>query len=286
MPDPAAPSDARPARRGRVLLGTQGWNYADWVGGFYPPGTRPADFLSTYARAFGAVEVDSTFYAIPPESAVRGWRERTPAGFVFCPKLPREATHERRLVGAAEVAEAFAERMAELGDGLGPALVQLPPDFGPRERGALEAFVPRLPAGMRWAVEVRRHEWMRGPVLRDLMALLEANGVALALSDGRWIPRETLLALAARPTAGFHYLRWMGPDRSIETFSRVVVDRSAELEAWAEALRPLPARGVDLFGFANNHFAGHSPDSIRRLQRLLGQSPVDPSEIGEQTSLF
>lgn len=272
--------------RGRVLIGTQGWNYPDWVGGFYPPGTRPAEFLETYARAFGAVEIDSTFYAIPAASAVRGWRERTPEGFVFCPKLPREATHERRLVGAGDVAEAFAERMAELGEGLGPALVQLPPDFEPRERAALEAFVPKLPAGMRWAVEVRSHKWMEPAVLRDLHALLRAHGVALALSDGRWLPRETLLALAARPTADFHYLRWMGPDRSIETFSRVLVDRSAEVEAWAEALRPLPEEGVDLFGFFNNHFAGHSPDSARTLQRLLGQEPVDPSEIGEQTTLF
>jgi uncharacterized protein YecE (DUF72 family) len=43
-----------------LFLGTQGWNYAAWVGPFYPTGTRSADFLTTYARAFRTVEVDST----------------------------------------------------------------------------------------------------------------------------------------------------------------------------------------------------------------------------------
>jgi len=56
-----------------ILIGTQGWNYAAWVGPLYPPGTPASEFLPTYARAFRAVEVDSTFYAIPDARAVRAW---------------------------------------------------------------------------------------------------------------------------------------------------------------------------------------------------------------------
>jgi hypothetical protein len=74
---------------GRVLIGTQGWNYAAWVGPFYPDGTRSADILTRYAQAFGTVEVDSTFYAIPPVNSVRGWAGRTPDGFVFALKMPQ-----------------------------------------------------------------------------------------------------------------------------------------------------------------------------------------------------
>ena len=81
----------------RLRLGTQGWNYDAWVGPFYPPGTRPAEYLTVYARAFETVEVDSTFYAIPPIKTVRGWYDRTPPGFTFALKLPQEITHERRL---------------------------------------------------------------------------------------------------------------------------------------------------------------------------------------------
>ena len=54
-----------------ILIGTQGWNYPAWVGPFYPPGTRPTEFLATYAKVFRGVEVDSTFYAVPDVRAVR-----------------------------------------------------------------------------------------------------------------------------------------------------------------------------------------------------------------------
>jgi hypothetical protein len=41
-----------------------------------------------------------------------------------------------------------------------------------------------------------------------------------------------------------------------------------------------------VYGYVNNHFAGHSPESARELQRLLKQAPVDPESLGEQMSLF
>ncbi|HYJ79397.1 MAG TPA: DUF72 domain-containing protein [Longimicrobiaceae bacterium] len=271
---------------GRILIGTQGWNYAAWVGPFYPEGTRPADFLSTYGQAFGTVEVDSTFYAVPPAATVRGWAERAPDGFVFALKLPQEVTHERRLRGADDEVALFLERARLLEEKLGPVLVQLGPDFSPRELGALEGFLPRLPGDVRFAVEVRHPRWMRPEVLLDLLSLLAAHGVALALTDGRWIARDTMLELVQRPTAGFHYLRWMGPDPGLTDYSRVQLDRSAEMDAWAAALREPPAREMDLYGYANNHFAGHSPASARDLQRRLGIRPVPPGQIGAQISLF
>jgi uncharacterized protein YecE (DUF72 family) len=271
---------------GRVLIGTQGWNYAPWVGPFYPDGTRPADMLTLYAQAFGTVEVDSTFYAIPPVNTVRGWAGRTPNGFVFSLKLPQEITHERHLRGAHDQTALFIERARLLGGKLGPILVQMGPEFGPHQWDALEAFIPTLPRDLRFAVELRQERWMRRDVLPDLLALLREHRVALALSDGKWIPRDTVLELATEPTAEFHYLRWMGPNRDLTDFSRVQVDRSAELGEWIGVLRMLPARGVDVFGYANNHFEGHSPASARAIQRQLGVTPVDPHQIGEQISLF
>jgi uncharacterized protein YecE (DUF72 family) len=271
---------------GRILIGTQGWNYAAWVGPFYPEGTRPADMLSLYAQAFGTVEVDSTFYAIPPPKTVRGWAERTPDGFVFSLKLPQEITHERHLRRASAETETFIERARLLGPGLGPILVQLGPEFAPSDFGALEAFVPTLPADLRFAVEVRQQAWTRGDVLPEMLALLTEHRMALALSDGRWIPRETVLELALRPTADFHYLRWMGPNRDLTDFSHVQIDRSAETDEWAGVLTDLRLRGISIYGYFNNHFAGHSPASARDLQRRLGITPVEPRQIGDQISLF
>ena len=79
----------------------------------------------------------------------------------------------------------------------------------------------------------------------------------------------------------------MGPDRDIVDYSRIQVDRSRELEAWSQALAALAGRvTAGVYGYVNNHFAGHSPSSARDLQRLLGQQPVSPDQLGEQLSLL
>lgn len=268
-----------------VLIATQGWNYAAWVGPFYPRRTRPEEFLSTYARAFRGVEVDSTFYAIPDARAVRSWAERTPADFTFALKMPKEITHERRLRDADDVLLDFLDRARGLGPKLGPILLQMGPEFAPEELPALERFVPLLPRDLRFAVEVRQRQWMRRETLPALLSLLTEQGIALALSDGRWIPRATMMELADRPTADFVYVRWMGPDREITDYSRIQFDRSAEIRAWADVLQRV-AHTRDVYGFFNNHFAGHSPANAREMQQLLGQRPVDPSTLGSQRSLF
>ena len=277
---PRAPADVR--------LGTQGWNYDAWVGPFYPGGTRPADFLATYARAFATVEVDSTFYAVPSERTVLGWAARTPPDFRFALKLPQAVTHERRLRGGDDVLDAFFARARLLGPKLGPVLVQLGPDFGPDERPALAAFLPTLPGDVPVAVEFRQRGWFTEGVL----ALLADHGVAPALSDGRWVPRRWLLALAEqyaeRSPAAFAYVRWMGPDRALVDHSRVQVDRTGELDAWARAVAALAAAGDGrtVYGYTSNYFAGHAPESARDLQRRLGQRPVAPGELAVQLPLL
>jgi uncharacterized protein YecE (DUF72 family) len=269
-----------------VRIGTQGWNYPAWVGPFYPAGTRPAAFLTTYARAFRTVEVDSTFYAVPAARVVRGWASRVPEDFVFALKLPQEVTHERRLRGALDVVRAFLDAARELGPRLGPVLVQMGPDFDASERASLEAFLPTLPDDVRFAVELRHASWIRPETLPALLGLLSDHRVALAMSDGRWLPRRSVTALAAHPTAPFHYVRWMGPDRAITDYSRLLHDRSAEVAEWAEVLRRSALAGTEVYGYFNNHFAGHSPANARDLLARLDQRVVTPDAMAEQTSLF
>jgi uncharacterized protein YecE (DUF72 family) len=263
-----------------MRVGTQGWNYDSWVGPFYPEGTRAADFLTVYARAFDTVEVDSTFYACPAVKTVRGWAQRTPTDFSFSLKLPQEITHERRLRNVDDLAKEFFDTARELGPKLGSILIQLGPDFGPTELPALAQLLPKLPRDIRFATEFRQRGWIHDGVL----ALLAEHNVALALTDGRWLQRKQMLQLATRPTADFRYVRLMGPDQSIVDYSRIQVDRTRELETWSNALNADDER--DVFVYVNNQFAGHSPQSARDLQRLLGQRTTEPEQIGEQMSLF
>lgn len=265
-----------------ILIGTQGWNYDAWVGPFYPATTRAPDYLSVYGRAFRTVEVDSTFYAVPPSKTVRGWAERTPDDMIFALKLPQQITHEKRLRNVAAETMEFFDRARELGPKLGPVLMQLGPDFSPSELPALASYLPTLPRDVRVAVEFRQRGWIHDGVL----ALLAEHHVALALVDARFIPRKQMQALAARPTADFAYVRWMGPDRAIVDYSRVQIDRTREIESWAKTLLELAARVQTVYGYVNNHWAGHSPATARELQRMLSQRVVEPEQLGEQLSFL
>lgn len=265
-----------------LRIGTQGWNYSDWEGVFYPDGTRPAAFLATYARAFSTVEIDSTFYAVPPVTTVRGWYERTPPDFIFALKFPQAVTHEARLRDIDGTIDLFFDRARELREKLGPVLLQLGPDFGPEELPALVDFLPRIPREVRVAIEFRERGWITPGVL----ALLRDHGIAVALVDGQWIPRRWMIELLARPTASFHYLRWMGPNRNLVDHSRIQVDRSKELARWAEAIENVPATVDNVYGYMSNYFAGHAPRSARDLQQMLGLNSVDPDMLGEQMRLF
>ncbi|MHB8838770.1 MAG: DUF72 domain-containing protein, partial [Gemmatimonadaceae bacterium] len=147
---------------------------------------------------------------------------------------------------------------------------------------ALAAFLPLLPRDLRVAVEFRQRGWISDGIL----ALLEEHHVALALADARFIPRSVMLKLADRPTSDFTYLRWMGPDREIVDYSRVQHDRTKEIDAWCKAMPVIANRVKTVYGYVNNHFSGHAPDTVRRLQRQLGQVELDPAQLGDQLQLF
>lgn len=265
-----------------LRLGTCGWNYDAWVGPFYPAGTRPVDFLATYAHAFNTVEIDSTFYAIPAAKTVRAWASRVGDDFQFALKLPQEITHDLRLRSAEELCRQFFDVARELGKKLGPILIQLGPDFGPSELPALAAFLPTLPADLKFAIEFRQRGWIND----GIVALLAEHHVALALVEGKWIPRKVMVALAERPTADFAYIRLMGPNRDIVDYSRIQADRSKELEIWAKVMAILAPNAQFTYTYVNNHFAGHGPATVRMIQEMLGLPVVDPSKLGTQLTLF
>lgn len=263
-------------------IGTQGWSYPDWLGSFYPEGTSSARFLTVYAKAFSAVEVDSSFYAVPPASHFLGWRDRTPENFRFALKLPGELTHERRLRGGDEILNTFCKRAELLEDKLGVILVQLPPSFTVAERSALESFIERLPAGFRFAVEFRHADWLKS----DVLDVLRAGGVGHAISEGPWIAAERLRDVALQPTADFAYLRWLGDRPHLSDYSHTLWDRSRDIEIWAKLLGELSAQVREIFGFFNNHYEGHSPESARKLLRRLGEPVTEPSDLDPQLNLF
>jgi uncharacterized protein YecE (DUF72 family) len=287
--------DAEAKARGRVSVGCQGWNYDDWVtpqsgarAVFYPRGTRADRMLDIYALAFDSVEVDSTFYAQPSDSTFDAWKRRTPEGFTFALKLPREITHEHALRGAraTELLGAFCRGARRLGEKLAAVLVQLPPQFeATRENlAALAEFLARLPRDVRFAVELRDPFWFEEEMLAPIARHAH---VSLALVEGPWAARERVWRAAAPllQTSDFAYLRWMG-ERDLTRFDAVARPRDANLERWAAAVERLRERGAAVFAYFSNFYEGHAPASANKLKRLLGEPVVEPEDLENQPSLF
>jgi len=262
----------------RVRLGTQGWSYPDWQAVFYPPGSRQEDRLPFYARVFDTVELDTTFYHAPKGTIARSWARHTPEDFRFAAKLPRAITHDALLRDSGEALAAFARALEPLGPRLGPLLAQMPAEFtrdADRARD-LAAFLGSRPSGIRLAVEFRHASWH----VPETWDLLRAHGVAVAWTEWRELPRVTEV------TADFLYLRWLGDRRDIERYDRVQVDRTDSFDRWQADLRPALGEVREVFGYFNNHWAGHSPASANEMKRRLGLVAVEPREAWPQGELF
>ena len=264
-----------------IHIGTQGWNYDGWVGSFYPPRTTAKETLGLYSKIFDTVEVDSTFYAIPPEPTVSNWFNQTPDNFTFSVKLPSEITHKNRLRESQEFLLQFLERMRSLKHKLGVILVQLPPDFSPAENSALRNFLKHLPEDFSFAFEFRDPRWISKSLIEEIQ---EFQG-SVALADGKWIDRNLNFKIIEFQKSTFAYVRWMGP-RELTDFSRIQIDRTHEMQQWLDAFQVLSKKTLKIFGYFNNHYQGHSPASSNQFKTLLNLPTVSPLSLIKQPSLF
>jgi uncharacterized protein YecE (DUF72 family) len=246
-----------------LFLGTQGWAYKSWVGAFYPAGTKSGDYLAEYAKHFRAIEIDSTHYGIPRPHSVKQWHDATPAHFRFAAKFPQIITHEKMLKDAEPETEEFLATMALLGEKLGPLLLQFPSAFTVERRDTLARYLDALPTRFRYAVEIRQRGWLDDAFFN----LLRQRQVALALSDYGSMPR------VARVTTDFTYLRLLGNHNAIagEQFDRIRFNRDADLDRWGELIKELNEMNIVVWGFANNHYQGHSPATVRALMERMAQ---------------
>ncbi len=262
----------------RIRIGTQGWSYPDWIGVFYPPRAKQEHYLPFYADVFDTVELDSTVYGPPKPSIARSWERHTPDGFTFAAKVPRAITHDAGLFESNAALSAFVEALEPLGDKLGPLLVQLPAEFVRDERNVwlLGRFLDAAPRDVRLAFEFRHASW-HGDDTRERLA---AHGAALAWTEWRDLPRVTAI------TADFLYCRWLGDRRAVETYDRIVIDRAASFEAWQTDLAAALPRVTEVYGYFNNHWAGHSPASAAEMRRRLGLETADPRARWPQGELW
>lgn len=240
----------------RVRIGTSGWHYDSWRGPFYPPGLPLKAQLQYYASQFDSAELNGVFYRTPSHEAVQGWASGTGRDFVFTWKASKFITHWKRLSeNSANSLALMEERLALLGDKVGPVLFQLPPQFE-ANLDRLRAFIPMLSPHRRYAFEFRHASWYAPPIVQ----LLRKHRLALCLSDHHDAPAPWLR------TAEFVYIRGHGPSGRYHGHYS-----SAMLTEWARRIRAWKRQGCDVFVYFDNDQKSAAPFDALRLRRLLDE---------------
>ena len=230
-----------------VLVGTSGWQYADWRNVLYPAGVPQRLWLECYADQYATVENNGAFYRLPSPQTFADWRARTPDGFVMAVKASRYLTHIRRLRDPAEPVQRLLGALAGLGDRLGPVLLQLPPNLT-ADLDSLDACLAEFarpgPVGrpVRVAVEFRHQSWWTDET-RDL---LTRRGAALCWADRLGHPVTPLWR-----TADWGYLRFHeGAAQPWPRYGR------RALHSWADRVADAWPDGQDVFAYFNNDQRG------------------------------
>ena len=236
-----------------ILIGTSGWSYGHWKGPFYPAALPAGGFLPFYAGRFCTVEINSSFYRLPEERTLARWRDSVPDSFVFAVKGSGFITHRKKLRDPQATLPPFFERIAVLGDKLGPVLFQLPPRwrFDP---GRLAAFLGALSPDFRYVFEFRDPSWFTREV-RDELARHRAAFCIYELG-GRHSPEEV--------TADFVYVRLHGPAGPY----RGLYD-AGTLARWAGKFRAWAAQGRRVHCYFDNDQEGFAARNALQLQEML-----------------
>lgn len=287
QPRPQPLTDSPSDEPGVIRFGCSSFSSEDWVGPFYPKGTKPDDFLRVYSAQFDTVEVDATYYAIPKARVVDGWREKTPDHFLLCAKFPRSIVHrgEGPMPDGSTVLtpehtyrdrDAFLDVMSRMGHKLGPLLLQFPyfskGAFSDEKKflERLDRFLGDLPGDLRYAVELRNGTWV-GP---EYAHVLRRHRVSMVLVDQAWMPHGDEVEQRFDPVTGPElYVRLLGDRKEIEAITKTwdteVIDRRERLQRWAAFLNRARKRAQPTLVYVNNHYAGHAPTTVRRLQAMV-----------------
>jgi uncharacterized protein YecE (DUF72 family) len=288
-----------------ILVGTSSWADPGFVEEWYPPDLPARDRLPYYAERFEAVEVNSTFYAIPGSSTVKRWVDVTPGTFTFdvklhkllsrhsaaCNSLPKDLRDEARTTPRARVKltpkleTALAERTVEAVEPLiaagrlGSFLLQLSPAFSPHEHklDELGNVIARL-APHPVAVELRHRSWVSQKRVADTLAWMEAHNAAWVCVDAPQGDSVTIMPpIDAVTRSDLAYFRAHGRNAEGYVRGRSVAERFAyryaddELEEIGERAHELAGEAEDVHVMFNNNRGSDAPVAAARMRELLEQ---------------
>ena len=235
-----------------------GWSYSQWIGNFYPPETKPTEYLREYSKYFKSVEVNSTFYRLPRKDTVWAWYEATSEDFIFAVKLPQTITHQN--LEDSDKLHSFLDIIKGLGNKLGPILIQFPSRFKINELERLRGFLEDLPNSNIYAVEFRDKSWFDDKTYR----LLQDHKISLVHVEHSWLPTTDEI------TSDFIYIRLQGDRRKVKGDSdEIENDRSDDNIRWAHRIEKYLHNNLDVYGYISKFYSGYPPSDLKQLNKLL-----------------
>ena len=246
----------RPSK-GRVHIGTSGFSYRHWRGGFYPEGVKPRAYLAYYAARFSATEINASFYRLPELHTVNAWAAVVPEGFLFSPKMSRYLTHMKKLRDPEEPLQRFFGVFGAIADKLGPVLFQLPDRliFRPEMVAHLYGLLRRDYARYEFVMEIRHPSWLS----EESLQLMQDDGIGLVIAQS-----GIQLPYSERVTARNVYLRFHGPR---ELYASAYSEE--DLQYYASRIRDWTAAGHTVWAFFNNDIHGYAPVDAARLKAMV-----------------
>jgi uncharacterized protein YecE (DUF72 family) len=172
-----------------LFVGTSGWDYTEWKGGFYPADLPHARFLTYYSDHLDACEINTTFYGLQPEATFARWVASTPPDFRFAVKAHRRLTHTKKVDSAAgdDFLKEFLASIAPLGNRLACVLLQFPA-YRERDDEGLDRLLASIPAHLTCAVEFRHESWQAD----EVESRIAAAGWTVCFSDVSGPPPSAL----------------------------------------------------------------------------------------------
>lgn len=228
-----------------IRIGTSGFSYKEWLGGFYPEKLAGPKMLAHYAQRLATVEINYTFRAMPKREMLEKWAAQTPEHFRFALKAPQRITHFAKLKEVDNIVAHFAEVASSMGARLGPSLFQLPPNF-PRDVPLLRDFLAMLHGRLRPAFEFRDKSWFDDSVLQTL----REAGAALCIAES-----ETIASPVER-TAPFVYLRLRNEEYT-----------PAEMKRWVDRIEAMADQSDEIYIYFKHEVS--APDRAFRLRKML-----------------
>lgn len=283
--DTAKVLGGKEAKKLNVFVGCAKWNKQD-LKNFYPKGVK--DELEYYSSQFNSIELNATFYQAYGKEQFIKWKEKTPKGFKFFPKIPQTVSHLRRLNDVKALTEVFCNSAAHLEEKFGMIFLQMHDNFKPKDFDRLQKFVAEFPKGIPLAVELRNAEWFSTKTEADRVCeLFKKYKVTNIIVDTAG--RRDLIHM--RLTSPVAFVRYVGANHESD-YTR--------LDPWIERIVKWKKQGLkELYFFIHQNHEVESPllsaYFIKKLNQKLGLDlhvPVKPEPVvkakkgKEQHSLF